>query len=128
VPHDAAPGSLGAEACAALLRRVSLAPPAGVSPPPAAEAARGDGLDLARLARIAAEAFRADLGHDLARWDDVKQYIESYLKPLLFAALTGVGGGGRDPDIAALAHALDADRGTVRKHLARFLERFAAGL
>jgi DNA-binding NtrC family response regulator len=128
VPHDAAPGSISADACAAILRRVSLAPPTASPPPaPVDVAARGGDLDAARLARLAAEAFRADLGHDLARWDDVKQYVESYLKPLLFAALSGVGAGGAEnADIAALAHAIDADRGTVRKHLMRYLDRFAA--
>jgi predicted transcriptional regulator len=48
------------------------------------------------------------------------------LKPLLFAHLAAL-----DPDVTrgdvdvqALARRLDADRGTVQKQLARFLERF----
>ena len=32
-----------------------------------------------------------------------------------------------EPDIAALAQAIDADRGTVRKQLARYRDRFTDG-
>jgi DNA-binding NtrC family response regulator len=125
VPAGAAPGSIDAAACEAMLRRVSLSPgSASVSTPPVAA---GNTVDLARLATAAAAAFQADEAHGLVYWDDVKQYIESYLKPLLFAALSGATTAGHHDgaEIAALAAVIRADRGTVRKHLGRFLERFS---
>ena len=126
MPTTSRPESIDTDSVTSLLRAGSSAQP---TPPPLAQK-RGPmppPTDLARIAGIAAEAFRADAGHEVSGWDDVKQYVESYLKPLIFAALSGVAQGvGADADIASLAHLIDADRGTVRKHLARFLERFAS--
>jgi hypothetical protein len=107
-------------------------PPADLPAPGTSAAARprpapaGGRVDVAQLAGVAAAAFLEDVEHELAVWDDVKQYVESYLKPLLFAAISGVASGAQ-ADISTLAQIIDADRGTVRKHLARYLERFGGG-
>ena len=125
MPTTSRPESLDTDSCNALLRAGASSQP--TPPPPAPRVPIPPSTDLAKLAGIAAEAFRTDAGHEVSGWDDVKQYVESYLKPLIFAALSGVARGtGADADIASLAHLIDADRGTVRKHLARFLERFAS--
>jgi hypothetical protein len=73
-------------------------------------------------------AFSEDNQKAAETWDDVKAYVEKYLKPLLFAHLSRA-----DSDPAArgnvqlLADRLDSDRGTAAKQLARWLERFARG-
>jgi DNA-binding NtrC family response regulator len=110
--------------CASALGDVALtrAPSAPSTP----QAAAGS-LDIARLSAAAASAFAEDFDRALTSWDDVKQFVERYLKPLLFAHLSGAARL-EDParaDIPALAQLLDADRGTAQKQLARFLERLA---
>jgi DNA-binding NtrC family response regulator len=80
----------------------------------------------ADLAAAAMRAFSDDNAKTAETWDDVKAYIEKYLKPMLFAHLSHA-----DSDPAArgnvqlLADRLDSDRGTAAKQLARWLERFA---
>lgn len=123
LPRDASPRSIRAPTCQAVLDDVALAPRSIGSTRPAAP---GDGLDVAGIAGEAAQHFIADHGHDLRRWDDVKECVERYLKPLLFAELSGARSLGRREDAAipALADAIDADRGTVLKQLTRYFERF----
>jgi DNA-binding NtrC family response regulator len=123
MPRDVGPGSISPATCQGMLDEVALVPRAPSPPPrPAATPA----LDLARLAGDAARHFATDYGHDLQRWDDVKECVERYLKPLLFAELSGASALARreDATIPALADAVDADRGTVLKHLNRYFERF----
>jgi hypothetical protein len=83
-------------------------------------------LDIARLAGEAFQQFAADYGQGLRRWGDVKEYVERYLKPMLFAELSGASRLARREDavIPALASEIDADRGTVLKQLQRYFERF----
>jgi hypothetical protein len=58
-------------------------------------------------------------------WDDVKGYVEKYLKPLIFAHLTGAARDLRGKhDIRALADAVESDRGTAQKQIERYVERF----
>jgi hypothetical protein len=123
MPRDASPESITAAECQHMLDEVALAPHASIPPPSATPA---PALDLARLAHDAARHFATDYGHDLQRWDDVKECVERYLKPLLFAELSGASALARREDAAipALADAIDADRGTVLKHLNRYFERF----
>jgi hypothetical protein len=122
-PRESTPGSIDAAACRALLDEVALAPRPAV---PAARPAAEGSFDLARLSGQAVQHFAADHGHDLRRWDDVKECLERYLKPLLFAELSGASALDRRADAAipALAVAIDADRGTVLKQLNRYFERF----
>jgi DNA-binding NtrC family response regulator len=124
LPHDAKPGSLRAEACRELLHEVALAPRA--HPPSRATAGPREPPAVSQLAGEAVQHFVADHGHDLRRWDDVKECLERYLKPLLFAEMSGASSLARREDavIPTLAGALDADRGTVIKHLNRYFERF----
>jgi DNA-binding NtrC family response regulator len=133
--RDARPDSIGEAACDAVLRQVSHAPlmpsprpPAPAATPVPATTAGGAAalLPLAELAELAREAFVSDYEHGVACWDDVKQYLERYLKPLLFATLSGADrlDAAAAVDIGAMAEAIDADRGTVKKQLERFVERF----
>jgi transcriptional regulator with GAF, ATPase, and Fis domain len=123
IPRNATPHSIRADDCRALLGQVALAPPARSSTPPPSN---GRGVDVALLAGEAAQQYVADCGHGLTRWDDVKECIERYLKPLLFAEMTGAHALTKREDavIPALAGAIDADRGTAVKHLNRYFERF----
>jgi DNA-binding NtrC family response regulator len=126
LPRDAEPEEIDAAGCSAILDGVALAPrPAA---PPFATASPAPDTPAHDLGRIAAEAmqyFAAD-GRALARWDDVKDCLERYVKPLLFAELSGANRLSRQEDavIPALASTLDADRGTVVKQLHRYFERF----
>jgi len=126
LPRDAAAGGVNAGACGAILDDISLAPRASTPPAAHAVSSAEPTLDLARLASEAFQYFAADHGHELRRWNDVKEYVERYLKPLLFAELSGARDLARREDAAipALASEIDADRGTVLKHLQRYFERF----
>jgi hypothetical protein len=83
-------------------------------------------VDPGQFARSALDCFRDDVGHGLQCWDDLKEYVERYLKPLLFAEMTGASAlaSRNDAQIPALASAIAADRGTAQKHLNRYFERF----
>jgi hypothetical protein len=124
IPRNATPHSVRADDCRALLGAVALAPPTRSSSPP--PSATGHSVDVALLAGEAVQQFMADCGHGLVRWDDVKECMERYLKPLLFAEMTGAHSLTKREDavIPALAGAIDADRGTAIKHLNRYFERF----
>jgi hypothetical protein len=52
--------------------------------------------------------------------------VERYLKPLLFAVICGASAleTREAASINTLAQAIDADRGTVLKHLNRYFDRF----
>jgi DNA-binding NtrC family response regulator len=129
LPEVAGEGELREGDCAAILRDLSLGEPGSpAASPPAAAAPASEvaASDLAQLAQVALEAFRTDASHDLERWGDVTQYLERYLKPLLFAEVSGAAGLERreHADVPSLAQRIDADRGTVNKQLGRFFERF----
>lgn len=84
------------------------------------------GRDWADLTNQAVAAFAEDMDKPVPEtWDDVKAYVEKYLKPLIFAHLSGAT---RDPesvkDVRALADAVESDRGTAQKQVERYLERF----
>lgn len=120
-PRDATAGSVGAKTIRAMLDEISLAPRMTNLP----SRPRGR-TDLSRLATVAAESFAEDAGHELRSWDDVKDCFERYLKPLVFAELSGAAELERREaaSIPELAAAVDADRGTVLKQLTRYFERF----
>ncbi len=124
LPRDSKPGSLEADGCRRLLDQGALAPrgePRATTPLPLA------GIDWSQIATAAASAFAEDYDKPGPRsWDDVKDYVEKYLKPLLFAHLSSVDATrGRDGvDAQELATRLEADRGTAVKQLNRYFERF----
>jgi DNA-binding NtrC family response regulator len=108
-------------ACKRALMGVALDPggPASARPSePGLSAKWGD------LAQQAASAFFEDFGREARSWDDLKGYIEQYLKPLLFAHLSGADLQHGDVEPRQLAHRINADRGTAYKQLARYRERF----
>ncbi|MCU1278799.1 MAG: Positive regulator of phenol hydroxylase, DmpR, partial [bacterium] len=86
-----------------------------------------DGLDWIGLGQRAAEAFVEDHGTPAPRsWDEVKTFVEGYLKPILFAHLSGADGCASvaEVELRAVADRLRADRGTASKQIDRFFARF----
>jgi len=127
LPRATPPGGISAEECRRLLDAGSLVPvPERVVSPPASE-----GLD--QVFRAATVAFADDHGgRAIASWDDCRELLEQYVKPLLFARLSGADQSGLPLDsreLATLANQLaarvDADRGTAQKQLLRYASRFS---
>jgi DNA-binding NtrC family response regulator len=117
--------TVDADACRAVLKQVSLSPT--VASDRTSIAAGASDQDLTETARRAARAFEEDFGKSApGTWDEVKDYLERYWKPCMFAHMGGVSHeASRDSvDAASLARRLDADRGTATKHISRFFERF----
>ncbi len=78
-------------------------------------------------ARRARDAYLADHeGRAPSTWDEIKDLVENYLKPVLFADLSNVSTsrGLEDIDLREAAERLRADRGTALKQLRRFFDRF----
>jgi len=127
LPLGAGAAAIDAAACHQALRQVSLGAPAPAAAS-AAEAPAPVGDEAwARLALQSLEAYREDLAKSPETWDEVKIYLEKYLKPLLFAHIGGIVD---DQElargaIATLTRRLQTDRNTVAKQLARYQERFA---
>jgi DNA-binding NtrC family response regulator len=117
---------IDAATCQRLLdpnRRTSSIPPPG----PLESA----GADWAGLALRAVHEFKADRDKEPGSWDDLKEWIEKYLKPLLFFHLSGAAAHPAPADSDALtsfstkcATRVKADRGTALKQLTRYFERF----
>jgi DNA-binding NtrC family response regulator len=125
LPPEARAGSIDVATCRRALELGALVAPSTRTAVSGAASGTLDGW--AELAAAAVRAFAADYGQATpATWDEVKDLIEKYLKPLLFAHLTGLGSETErgSVDIGALAARIDADRGTIQKQLARYLERF----
>lgn len=111
-----------AKRCRDLLSRGTLAklPAANAAPTPASPQGWGEALEKA------VATFAEDFGREPSSWDDVKELLEKYAKPLLFVRLSGSSAAPpAELDASVLAKRLGADRGTAAKQLQRFLERFA---
>ena len=90
LPLGAGAAAIDAAACHQALRQVSLGAPAPAAAS-AAEAPAPVGDEAwARLALQSLEAYREDLAKSPETWDEVKIYLEKYLKPLLFAHIGGI--------------------------------------
>jgi DNA-binding NtrC family response regulator len=99
-----------------------------VSTKPASVPVRAGADDWQALAATAVQAFAED--HEGAAphaWDEVKDLIENYLKPLLFARLSGADrlASREAVELKAAAESVRADRGTAGKQLQRYFERFS---
>lgn len=124
---DLSADRIDADTCGAILAdpelgakgtRRSTRPPA--PPPPSFEA----------LFRRAERAYLEDHeGSIPTNWDSVKDLVENYVKPILFAELCGTAGvTALDDDLLReAASRVDADRGTAEKQLARYVDRYRAG-
>ncbi len=124
LPRDVRPRGIDVATCARALELGALGPSAR---PPSSPSAPSDSSGWAALTTPAPERIAADNDNAApGTWDEVKELIEKYLKPLLFAHLAAIEAttSRADVDVQWLARRLDADRGTVQKQLARFLERF----
>ncbi len=123
LPVPSRPESIDERTCAQALDGLS----AGSRSAPALARSESTGVvDLAELASAALGGFREDYERELSTWDDVKDCLERYLKPLLFARMTGADRlqSREQAAVPTLAQAIDADRGTVLKQLARYFDRF----
>lgn len=124
LPEPVPPGGIDARACERALAGGALVLQMRPSPPALREAGEGERPDWAQLALLAMEAFSEDHRAPPGTWDEIKEYIEKYLKPLLFVHLGGAESVAGEVDVRALADRVCADRGTVRNQLARYRERF----
>ncbi|MBL8949726.1 MAG: sigma 54-interacting transcriptional regulator [Myxococcaceae bacterium] len=111
-----------ARKCSELLARGTLeAVPQGAAPSGTTGA-----VGWGEVFERAVVAFGDDFGHVPENWDEVKELIEKYLKPIVFVRLGADGGAlPSDADVRALSQKLGADRGTVAKQLQRYRERFS---
>ncbi len=117
--------AIDADACRDALARGSLHPVAPV-PRPTPAGSLGE-QQWSTLAERASQAFAEDHDGRLPHsWDEVKDFGENYLKPLLFAHLSGAHRqtGLTAVDINDAARRLTADRGTAAKQLQRYFDRF----
>ena len=126
LPDQAPPGGIRIGACREALEAGSLSPvPRHATPhhlpPTSASHAFPD------LAARALASFAEDYAHaSPVTWDEVKDYVEKYFKPLVLAHLAGISAStpAESVDQAGIARALAADRGTIKSQLARLRERF----
>jgi transcriptional regulator with GAF, ATPase, and Fis domain len=124
LPDATGPGSIDGAQCLAAIQAGMVEAPSRNEPrhevsvsnwPAAAEAA----------ARAAALVYVEDHATPPSDWNAVKDYIENYLKPVVFAQLSGAHSL-PSLDIARQeASRLNADRATQLKQLERYFERFA---
>jgi DNA-binding NtrC family response regulator len=122
---------IDAATCRELLARGSLVPlpgsPMGGSRARDSRSGQTTTEPWTRLIDRAAVAFADDIGHDTPQsWDEVKEFIEKYFKPLLFVRLASATDptSPDDAEARAFAQRLDVDRGTAIKQLQRYFERF----
>src|SRR6185436_17765247 len=116
LPRSASRGSVDRATCEEALREGTLSPAPAARPLPPVPVAGT--LDWAALGTLAGDAFTVDKdGAEPRSWDEVKEYVERYLKPVLFASIAEVEplDPNEPPDIRTLAERVHADRGTVVK-------------
>lgn len=106
----------------------ALHPPAGLRGNTPVDSNAALGWEL--ITQHAVRAFLEDHGEARVGWDQLQILIERYLKPLFVAqaaASRQPASSGRSTNYSALARRLHiGDGSTVKNHLARFEERFAA--
>jgi DNA-binding NtrC family response regulator len=127
VASRASHGQIDADACRRALEEGALQP--SLSRPPRHPTIIADHSPArwGKLAEAAATAFAEDHHAAAPRtWDDVKLYLEAYLKPMLLVHLGGIDGAKTraDVDVRAAVERLCADRGTVAKQIDRYFDRF----
>jgi len=121
---------INADLCKRLLEEGALTPlRMGRSPHPSAR--RGEEGKSERWGAVGATAtaaFAEDHAGAIPRtWDDVKLYVENYLKPLLFAEMAELDTQERDQiEMRSLVDRIHADRGTISKQVARYYDRFVS--
>ena len=99
-----------------------------VPPAPSPSATPAGPSSLLGLIERAAEAFAADHHTAPRSWDQVKDFVENYWKPVMFADLSATSD---FPELTAMAvreaaERLHSDRGTAVKQLRRYFDRFGA--
>jgi len=121
----ASAGPIAPDVAARLLQEGSLAPPKRV--PTVSSDPADDEDDFIALVKKAREAFAEDHDGEPPRtWDQIKNLVENYVKPILFAELSesteekAI----EDVDLRVAAERLRADRGTALKQLRRYFDRF----
>ncbi|CAN5925589.1 hypothetical protein BH11MYX4_BH11MYX4_06470 [soil metagenome] len=113
------------EAAIVALREGSLQPLRGS--PVRSELPPAD--DFLTLVQRARDAFEEDhAGESPRTWDQIKDLVENYLKPVLFAELSEASKSGtiEGVELRTAAERLRADRGTAVKQLRRYFDRFGS--
>jgi DNA-binding NtrC family response regulator len=116
-------GAVSADVARRALEEGSLIPVKPVSPAPREARDR----TIADFSEQAAQAYAADRDGRLpTTWDDVKDFVENYLKPLMFAELAAATERATfgDVDLRDAADRVRSDRGTAAKQLRRYFDRF----
>ncbi len=116
-------GAVSAEVARRALAEGSLGPVKTTAPAPREPRDRS----IADFSEQAAQAFAADRDGRLpTTWDDVKDFVENYLKPLMFAELASTTDRAAfgDVDLREAADRVRSDRGTAAKQLRRYFDRF----
>ena len=116
-------GAVSADVARRALAEGSLVPVKDASPAPR-ELGNGS---VADYSEHAARAFAADRDGQLpTTWDDVKDFVENYLKPLMFAELAATTDRASfaEVDLREAAERVRSDRGTAAKQLRRYFDRF----
>lgn len=123
-------GPIDADACHRALEEGALRPverpKSGSAPRPSEPPPSGWEAVLAR----ATASYVEDHARATPRtWDDVKDFVENYLKPHGFAHLSGAEQAASlaEVDLKAAAQRLAADRGTAQKQLERYFDRLRGG-
>lgn len=116
-------GSVSADVARRALAEGSLVPVKPAAPAPREVGER----TIPDYSHEAAQAYAADRDGRLpTTWDDVKDFVENYLKPLMFAELAATTDRGSiaDVDLREAADRVRSDRGTAAKQLRRYFDRF----
>ena len=133
LPFGSGPSSVDAATCRHCLAEVALERPSQppiVRPTAAASEQSVEREEWAALFLQAVDAFSEDTQPGgLKTWDDFKECMEKYLKPLALVHLGGLTGPEHRAavDIQEIARRINADRGTVMKQVKRYFERYAPG-
>jgi DNA-binding NtrC family response regulator len=119
--------SIDAARCRAALAEgaigtVEVTPRGPSSRPPASEAT------MQRIFETATRAFEEDhRGPMPETWDDVKDFVENYFKPVMLAHLVSAEDATHagQVDLRVASQRLRADRGTAARQLERYFDRFS---
>ncbi|MBX3203772.1 MAG: sigma 54-interacting transcriptional regulator [Labilithrix sp.] len=123
----AANGGITAKTATRLLEEGALVPPKVGAAGLRSETTDGDTF-LTTIQRARAAYAEDHGGETPATWDQIKNLIENYVKPILFASLSesATEEGLESVDLRVAAERLRADRGTASKQLRRYFDRFAS--
>ncbi len=115
-------GPISAGQARAALAEGSLVPLAPPTPAPAGPRPE----TVVAPAERASTVYLEDHGRRPETWDEVKDFVENYLKPVMFAELSAIGhlASFEAVELREVANRVQSDRGTAAKQLRRYFDRF----